>query len=80
VPSQRDYLLTTNADDTVASYSNFGTPIFLLAPAYDVLSTWPNNSYAKLSGTSVSSALAAGAVALYLSRNPTPRWTTSAKP
>ena len=70
------------ADDTMATFSNFslavvdgnpvtspGLAIDLAAPGVNILSTYKGGAYATMSGTSMASPHAAGAVALYISRH-----------
>ncbi|MBQ0028730.1 MAG: S8 family serine peptidase, partial [Lachnospiraceae bacterium] len=61
-----------NLDEQIvdASYSSYGSNIELAAPGTDVMCAMPGNLNKKISGTSVSSAMVAGAVALYMERNP----------
>lgn len=57
---------TYGADDTFASFSNFGSPVDLTAPGVSIYSTYKNGGYATMSGTSMASPHAAGAAALYI--------------
>jgi subtilisin family serine protease len=62
--------LPDEADDTFASFSNFGPVVDLSAPGVCVGSTYPGGTYAEASGTSFSTALVSGAAGLYLAEHP----------
>ncbi|MBU1145158.1 MAG: S8 family serine peptidase [Firmicutes bacterium] len=54
----------------LASYSNFGDTIDLVAPGSEIITTVPNNGYATVSGTSFAAPHVSGIIALYLSLYP----------
>ena len=64
-------IASTTDWDTRSSFSNYGpADVWIAAPGEYVISTYPGGTYASESGTSFSSPLAAGTVALLLSAKP----------
>ena len=57
----------SDSADTRAGFSNYGSCVDAYAPGVNVLSTWLNNTRRSLSGTSMSSPVAAGIASLRLS-------------
>jgi thermitase len=60
----------TDANDRLASFSNYGSWITLAAPGTGILSTADGGGYSFWNGTSFASPIAAGVAALVLSVNP----------
>ena len=58
------------SDDTLASFSNYGSVIDLTAPGVDIQTTYKGSSYRSFSGTSASTPFVTGAAALYKSTHP----------
>ncbi len=58
------------ADDTLATFSNYGSAVDIAAPGVNIQSTWLNGGYNVSSGTSMASPHVAGAAAIYLYQNP----------
>lgn len=74
-PAAYDNVLSvgaTNESNELASFSNFGDKIDFVAPGVNILSTVPSfyNYYEYMSGTSMSTAVASGQLALLVSNNP----------
>jgi subtilisin family serine protease len=61
----------TTGTDTRATFSNFGTCVQVFAPGVSIHSAWytSNTAYNTISGTSMATPLAAGAIGLFITRN-----------
>ncbi|ABB31432.1 peptidase S8 and S53 subtilisin kexin sedolisin [Geobacter metallireducens RCH3] len=65
----------TTSTDGLASFSNYGRRTVMVgAPGYSILSTYPNNQYAYLSGTSMATPHVTGLAALIKAKYPTMDW------
>jgi thermitase len=57
-------IASTSLQDTVSKFTNYGDGVFLGAPGENIITTYPGNNYAQVSGTSFSTPFVAGATAL----------------
>jgi len=58
---------STTSSDTMSGFSNYGKPyVHVMAPGSGILSTYPNNRYARLSGTSMACPQVSGLAALLM--------------
>ncbi|KKQ66970.1 MAG: Serine protease [Candidatus Daviesbacteria bacterium GW2011_GWA2_38_24] len=62
------------ADDTFASFSNYGSVVDLGAPGVSIYSTWKSGGYNTINGTSMASPHVAGSAALYIKSHPGSTW------
>lgn len=71
-PDWSSFLLvgSTDSSDARSTFSNYGTPIDIVAPGTSVVSTTMGSSYASGSGTSYATPIAVGVAALMLSESP----------
>lgn len=65
---------SNDQDGGMSGFSNYGRPYTsVLAPGSDIYSTYPNNTWTAMSGTSMATPLVAGALALALQQGLTPQ-------
>lgn len=62
------------ADDTFASFSNYGSVVDVGVPGVAIYSTWKSGGYTTISGTSMASPHVAGSAALYIKSHPGSTW------
>lgn len=70
IPGGLGLATSYGADDTFATFSNYGEDVDIAAPGVDILSTWKGGGYKTISGTSMATPHVTGAAALYIFNNP----------
>ncbi|MDP3990397.1 MAG: S8 family peptidase [archaeon] len=60
----------TDSNDNLASFSNVGAEVEVAAPGVGILSTWLNNGYNTISGTSMATPHVSGVAALAIQSHP----------
>lgn len=56
------FVASTTRQDVFSSFTNFGRTVDIAAPGSDIYATYPNNSYASISGTSMATPLVAAII------------------
>jgi subtilisin family serine protease len=72
-PASYDHVISvasTDMDDHISFFSNFGEAIDIAAPGSNILSTFPNDQYGSMSGTSMATPMVSGVAALIWSLHP----------
>lgn len=60
----------TNVNDQLASFSNWGTCVDILAPGSTITSTFPQNKIGAMSGTSMAAPIVAGVLSIIIDHQP----------
>lgn len=61
---------SSNQSGSISLFSNRGPSVFITAPGENVVSSYPNNQYYYMSGTSMASPIVSGIAALIREKNP----------